>query len=267
MLRSAPFVALALLVGVASCTAIAGLDGEYSVGDATSAGGTSGAGAAGPGSGGTSSAGGNQTGPGSGGSTTSGGGNTSSGGGNTGSGGMGGAGGADEKAMVDALDGLRVEHQCQNDGDPYCATSGVVTDSKTGAGDSNAIYEVDIHVRGIAERTTYENGTAMGMLYVGGQPDASWNTYGLVVSDPPAHYYFNGNACCNAWLVEIDIMTTIMVRGDGTLTLQGDDRNSLSTINEDQNGQPIVVSGVPPAPNAFDGQFVQLNVTAVRRQP
>ncbi|MBW2523408.1 MAG: hypothetical protein JRI23_04510, partial [Deltaproteobacteria bacterium] len=186
----------------------------------------------------------------------------------SGVGGAGGAGGDDSDlvAMQDAIDGLRVEHECQNVAPTYCDTVGVVTDEITCNADPSILYEVDILVRGIVELTSYQGGTADGYLYIGGSPLDSWNTYGLEVSDPPAHYWFNGNSCCEAWLKELSIPVTLVVAGDATVTLTGDDRNLLTTINQDQSGNPIVVSGVPPDPAPFDGQFVHVLVTDVRRQ-
>jgi hypothetical protein len=237
------------------CASIAGLDGDYVVGEPASNETTS----AGVGGGGTET-------------TTAGGassGGTASSGADTGTavGGAGGTGGTpDEVAMISSLDGLRVEHECMDGGAPYCTTSGVVTDMAMGAGDPLAAYDVDVRVRGVLEMNDYQNGSAMGQLYVGGQPSGGWNIYRIDVSDPPAHYYVNNGNCCNAWCEEIDIQTTLTLNGNATLTLAGDDLNNLSTHNEDQMGNPMVVTGVPPAPNPFDGQFVQVSVLDARRQ-
>jgi hypothetical protein len=37
--------------------------------------------------------------------------------------------------------------------------------------------------------------------------------------------------------------------------------------NLDAQGTPAVVPGVPPAPAAFDGQFIQMDVVSVERVP
>ncbi len=36
--------------------------------------------------------------------------------------------------------------------------------------------------------------------------------------------------------------------------------DGLSTKNMDDQGAPIIVPGVPPDPDSFDGQFVQIDV-------
>ena len=39
--------------------------------------------------------------------------------------------------------------------------------------------------------------------------------------------------------------------------------DALQIQNVDADGAPIVPSGVPPAPDAYDGQFIQMDVVAV----
>jgi hypothetical protein len=51
-----------------------------------------------------------------------------------------------------------------------------------------------------------------------------------------------------------------------TLTADPVDSAQEEIVNVDQNGSPIVVDGVPPAPATFNGQFIQVDVTAVHER-
>jgi hypothetical protein len=44
-------------------------------------------------------------------------------------------------------------------------------------------------------------------------------------------------------------------------------RTGKKSRNQDTTGTQIVVPGFPPAPNAYDGQFVQMDVAAVIPAP
>jgi hypothetical protein len=39
--------------------------------------------------------------------------------------------------------------------------------------------------------------------------------------------------------------------------------DGFQLANRDAAGNPIVIAGVPPAPTAFDGQFIQMEVLSV----
>ena len=41
------------------------------------------------------------------------------------------------------------------------------------------------------------------------------------------------------------------------------DANTCATINVDDAGAPIVIPGIPPAPDVFDGQFLRIDVVDV----
>lgn len=59
-------------------------------------------------------------------------------------------------------------------------------------------------------------------------------------------------------------MSNIVTVAAGALvTLTANSVESVETFNRDGSGVPVVVTGVPPAPLAYDGQFVQVDVESV----
>jgi hypothetical protein len=81
------------------------------------------------------------------------------------------------------------------------------------------------------------------------------------VSDPAATYTFNRNAeKVGHYTFPIDYQVTIPVRAGATVTMGAYDSNDVAIANH----QHFVVAGVPPAPQAFDGQFFQLDVVSVK---
>ncbi len=66
---------------------------------------------------------------------------------------------------------------------------------------------------------------------------------------------------------EIDEVATIDIDGGAVITMFAVD-SDCTLIRNCMNGggsscSPYVVSGVPPAPSAFDGQFFHMNVVSV----
>jgi hypothetical protein len=51
------------------------------------------------------------------------------------------------------------------------------------------------------------------------------------------------------------------------ITLAADTVNGSEIINRDANGSPIVVPGISPAPTAYNGQFIQMDVIDVVPMP
>jgi hypothetical protein len=49
--------------------------------------------------------------------------------------------------------------------------------------------------------------------------------------------------------------------------LSVDPVDALEAPNVDQQNKPIVIPVIPPAPIAFDGQFLQLDVESVKTVP
>jgi len=169
------------------------------------------------------------------------------------------------------IDGLRVELPCTAPGNASvnCYTPDADDESTTISGEAGTTYIVTIRVRGVVEQKTYTDYTESdGMWIVGGTPDGgSWNIFRLEVSSPAQTYYMNSGSSGFDECYELDIQKTIVMEHGATLTLLADSGgDNLGTCNMDGNEDPIVISGVPPYPYAFDGQFVQLDIIDVEVQ-
>jgi hypothetical protein len=57
------------------------------------------------------------------------------------------------------------------------------------------------------------------------------------------------------------------MQSGASVTLAADTVNGSEITNRDANGNPIVVPEIPPAPTAYDGQFIQMDVTNVVPMP
>ncbi|WP_437681393.1 hypothetical protein [Sorangium sp. So ce131] len=190
--------------------------------------------------------------------------------GGAGSGGAGGAGGAggsgggeDPRAAAASIDGFRWELPCDQDpGDrDECSTSAEVDETRTFGGSPDTTYQVTVRLRGVVEPMTYQGGTSDGMHFrVGGSPtNSTYNIYSVAVSDPPEVYYLNDNPNVGHDTFIIDHTKTIPIRGGATVTFVGDGQNGVEIANY----KHLVVDGIPPAPEPFIGQFIQLDVLSV----
>ncbi len=175
---------------------------------------------------------------------------------------------ADQGAAAE-LYGLRVELPCLGPGSASvnCDMADADEDASAIEGKDGETYSVTIRVRGVVEQKTYSDYTGSdGMWIEGGTPDGgSWNIFRLQVSSPPRTYYLNSGSSGidECWL--LDVQKTIVMDNGATLSLLADSGGDLlGTINEDQDGEPIIVSGVPLYPYAFDGQFVQIDIVSIK---
>ena len=188
---------------------------------------------------------------------------------------------ADEglKKVAAALDGYRFEFPCKNpmpenpkpgaDGisarmttDP--ATNDKFTDVKKFGGEPGKHYLVTLRVRGVVEPMMYKDGQQVGeRFYIGGVPNnATYNIYQLSVSAPAAHFYFNRDDKVGHRIFTIDYTATIEIEGGATLTLHGDGQNGHMITNFAK----LVVPEVAPAPQPYNGQFIQLDVVDVKEK-
>jgi hypothetical protein len=125
---------------------------------------------------------------------------------------------------------------------------------------------VTLRFRGVIELKTYNGGTQDGYFLVGGSDNGDgWNVYELDVSDPPGHYFLNAGSSgiYRVWL--LDITKTIPVAAGASVTLKADAKDNAIIRNTDGTN-PIVVPGVPPAPEPYNGQFIQMDVISVVEQ-
>jgi len=182
----------------------------------------------------------------------------------------------DLKSIAAAIDGYRYEFPCKDpmpenpkpgaDGvsaratnDP--ATNDKFTDVKKFGGDPGKRYKVTLRVRGVVEPMMYKDGQMDGdLFYIGGAPNnATYNIYELSVSAPESHYFFNRQDKVGHHIFTIDYTKTIEIQGGATLTFHGDGQNGRMITNF----LKLVVPEIPPAPQPYNGQFIQLNVTDV----
>jgi hypothetical protein len=150
------------------------------------------------------------------------------------------------------------------------------TQTATVLGTTGKTYALTLRFRGEIEQKTYSGysdggATAAGdggynpQLFISGGSTGggTWNIYSLSISDPAQTYYLNSGSdgIDQTWL--IDYRVTVLASSGATVTLTANSVESIETQNRDSSGNAQVVPGVPPDPNPYDGQFVQMDVEAV----
>jgi hypothetical protein len=176
-----------------------------------------------------------------------------------------------------ALQAMRYEIVCQDMSSPFCG-AGAPPPAKTITltGTSGKSYALAIRVRGVVEQNSYSGGTAGGaagtnasFFIVGGAvSNTNWNTYSLAVSSPARTAFLNNGATMHSYVDAIDYKARIEAAAGATITLDSSSSDTLIARNRDQDsGAPIVVPAIPPAPAAFNGQFIQVDVESVSLAP
>jgi len=186
------------------------------------------------------------------------------------------AGGSNPAA---SLAGLRIEVPCSGakfGGDTECHWDPALlqgTDPawklkreivRTFGGERGVLYDVTLRVRGVVEPKNFTGGDVQFEHFQTGGTAVrnDYNFYNLAVSDPAVTYTVNRHADkVGHYTFPIDYQVTIPIRGGATVTMGGYDSNDVAIANH----KHFVVAGVPPAPDAFDGQFFQLDVIAVKK--
>ena len=174
----------------------------------------------------------------------------------------------DTNDLVAELAGLRVELACTGTGSASvnCATADVDEETSLLLGDDGVIYNVVLHFRGLVEQKSYSSPVSTdGMWIEGGTPDgSSFNIFKLEISSPPQIYYLNAGSSYIDECFVVNVQKTVVMSDSAVVTLTADaGGDALSTRNRDDQGNPIVVMGVPPYPNPFDGQFLQMDVVTI----
>jgi hypothetical protein len=127
-------------------------------------------------------------------------------------------------------------------------------------GSPGDLYRVTLQVRGVVEQKSYDGGTPDGAWNPGGEPaDDAWAVMSLEIAQPEQHIRLNNGASPNLELTAIDMTHEVVVAAgsDVRLALEGIDGIIVN------NADNVVQDGVPPAPDPFDGQFVQIDVLAI----
>jgi hypothetical protein len=172
------------------------------------------------------------------------------------------------------LSGVRCELACTGapDDKNVCPSNAARLTTSTLNGASGASYDVTLRVRGVVEQKTYIGGAAgvatgsknPQMFRVGGDDNGDhFNIYRLVVSQPAQTFHLNSGTSSIYTCFPVDYSVTIRMAAGATITLSGDPKGVTVIANKDSNGNAVVVPDVPPAPAAFNGQFVQIDVVSV----
>jgi hypothetical protein len=212
--------------------------------------------------------------------------------GGTGGAGAGGAGGAPVDPNLEvvrmAFDGFRYEFPCiiNAGGQPVdpnscnigeiCwrrSTSENVIDRKTimVPGDANTTYEITVRIRGVLEPRDYpascgrlpnQPANTIGVVEqcdgFANRGSVTFNVYELKFTNPEHVYYLNAVPIHPPHRVDpIDFTWKVRAKGQSMVGFTMNDLNGGEIRN-----CSIVVSGIPPAPSRFDGNFFQLNVAA-----
>jgi hypothetical protein len=168
-------------------------------------------------------------------------------------------------AVAVALQGLRWEIPCGGDlSSVVCGVTDPAAQTATLTGATGTTYQVALRFRGVIEQKTYSGGTVDGYFVTGGADNGdAYNVYELAVSSPAQSYFLNAGSSgiTNCWV--IDYTKTIPIDAGATLTLTAASKDAQEIKNIDPNGTPLVVPDVPPAPAAYNGQFIQMDVVSV----
>jgi len=166
------------------------------------------------------------------------------------------------------LDGLRWELPCLDEvTSDVCTTERRVQKEVTLTGPKGARYRVTLRFRGVIEEKSYTGGTNDGAYWqVGGMwVSDDWNIYSLDLSSPLQRYYLNRGVSGRYVCVPIDYVKDVEIDTGSTVLLDAISVDAQEIRNLDSSGKPIVVPDVKPAPKAFDGQFIQMDVLAIVR--
>lgn len=164
------------------------------------------------------------------------------------------------------LQGLRIEMPCKPAGkkaDECAAAVAKPSKAVQVGGKAGQAYDITLRIRGVVELMSYGGGQADNFFNAGGKAsDKKANVYELQVSAPANTYYLNaGNVVKRTWAM--DYTKTLRVDSGATVTLAGDSQDSKMVPNRDLKNAAQILPDVPPAPAAFDGQFVQVDVVSV----
>jgi hypothetical protein len=170
-----------------------------------------------------------------------------------------------------ALDGLRWQLPCadnENHGNGYCDSPATDAKSATLSGNPGARYDITLRFRGVVEEKTYLYGTADGHWQAGGVPNEDlYNVYKLEIAAPAQTYYLNAGQTGLGYCVPIDYTKTVQANAGALVSLTADSIDSSQVDNHSDPGYPLVVPEIAPAPDAYNGQFIQMDVVSVTERP
>ena len=170
-----------------------------------------------------------------------------------------------------SLAGLRWELPCVEPYEPapeyVCISGPDQTTTATLTGRADTTYEITLHLRGVVETKEYPGGTG-SPLRLGGTPvNDAWNIYRLDISSPSQRWFLNDGPTGIYLCRVIDERLTVRANGRAQFTLFAStvDSNRSEIRNRDLDGGAFVIPSLSMTP--FDGQFLQMDVEAVRALP
>jgi hypothetical protein len=183
----------------------------------------------------------------------------------------------DAKSPAASIDGFRFEFPCkdpmpENPREGADGLSALVTgDPKTTdnftvkrhfGGEPGRRYKVTLRFRGVVEPMMYKGGQQVGeYFYIGGEKDnATYNVYQISVSSPKSHFFLNRQDKVGHKIFTIDYTQTIEIDGGAEIVFHGDGQNGRMITNY----KKLVVPDIAPAPEPFNGQFIQVDVLDVQ---
>jgi len=194
------------------------------------------------------------------------------------------SGGEDPLTFAGEMNGYRWELPCENpkltDTCPWdpALLEGAIDDPAvtlhretvlTFGGDPAVVYDVEIQIRGLSEPKTFTGGEVLeDHFQIGGEAGANdYNIYGIEVDDPAESYTLNRNEMgVGHYLFVLDYTVTIPIRGGSEVRLSMIDPNNIAIANPggaSGMAEPFVVPDIPPFPDPFFGQFIQMDVLSV----
>jgi hypothetical protein len=185
--------------------------------------------------------------------------------------------GVDTKSPAASIEGFRFEFPCKDPmpenpkegadglsalvtGDPK--TTDNFTVKRNFGGELGRRYRVTLRFRGVVEPMMYKGGQQVGeYFYIGGEKDnATYNVYQISVSSPKSHFFLNRQDKVGHKIFTIDYTQTIEIDGGAEIVFHGDGQNGRMITNY----KKLVVPGIAPAPEPFNGQFIQVDVVDVQ---
>ena len=139
----------------------------------------------------------------------------------------------------------------------------------TFGGDPDVIYDVEIRIRGLSEPKNFTGGEVLyDHFQIGGMAKSDdYNIYAIHVAEPQNDYTLNRHEKnTNHFTFVLDYTVSIQIRGGSEVRLTMIDPNTEAIANPGGNiasGEPFVVPDIPPFPEPFYGQFIQMDVLSV----
>jgi hypothetical protein len=176
--------------------------------------------------------------------------------------------------VAGALSGLLWQLPCDppNANDGAACGASAQSASAMLAGAAGTTYDVTVRIRGVVEDRTYPNGCKDGYLGTGGTDGGTgdpYNVYKLSISSPPQTYYINSGTSYVTLVHALDYTFTFRADAGATVTLSADPIEGHEIYNHDSAGMPVQVadSAGLGVTQPYDGQFAQLDVTAIVPDP